>query len=169
MSTETNTEKIGKRSVFNRDLLTACICLAVSCLYMYCARTYPNLNPDYLEVSASFFPTLVASVMIICSLSMLVKAIVKPKIYEPITPEKKRGLLRGILTILVCLLYVLAFKPLGYIPSSMLAVFAVMIIFGNRRWPVIIAVTIIFPILLYAAFRYGLKIKLPVGILTFLK
>ncbi len=169
MSTENNSGTQGKKSGINRDLLTAIVCLAISVTYMICARTYPNLNPDYLAISASFFPTLVAAIMILCSISMLIKALIKPKSYEPLTAEQKRGYLRGLLTILVCLLYVMLFKPLGYIPSSMLAVFALMIIFGNRRWPVIIVITVLFPILLYVAFRYGLRIRLPVGILTFLK
>lgn len=169
MTTESGNEKQEKRSGINRDLLTAVVCLAVSVTYMICARTYPNLSPSYLAVSAAFFPTIVAAVMIVCSLFMLIKAIIKPKQYEALTPEMKRGYLRGLLTILVSFLYVLAFKPVGYILSSMLAVFALMVIFGNRKWLLMCIITIVFPVLLYVAFRYGLNIKLPVGILTFLK
>lgn len=162
-------EKNTKSGGINKGLLTAIPCVLLSAAYLVCARTYPNLNPDYLDISASFFPTLVAVIMIICSLSMLVKAIIKPEIRKPLSASEKKGLLRGVLTILVCFLYVIAFKPVGYIISSMLAVFALMVIFGNRRWGLITVITICFPILLYVAFRFGLRIKLPVGILTFLK
>lgn len=153
----------------NKSLPTALLCLVVSVAYMICARTYPGLNPAYLDISAAFFPTVVAGIMIVCSVVMLIKAIVKPEIREPLSAEEKKGYLRGILTILTCLIYVLIFKPVGYIVSSMLAVFALMLIFGNRRWKIIIPITIVFPILLYLAFSYGLKIVLPAGILSFLK
>lgn len=168
MSDEMNSAGSKRRLIVNKDFLTALVCLAVSVTYMICARTYPNLSPDYLEVSAAFFPTIVAAAMIVCSVCMLIKAIVNPKHYEPMTSTEKRGYLRGLLTILVCFVYVLIFEPLGYILSSMLAVFTLMIIFGNRRWPVVIAITVVFPIVLYVAFRYGLLIRLPAGILTFL-
>lgn len=152
----------------NKGLLTAIPCLLVSLAALYCSRTYPGLYADYMLVSAAFFPTVVSIVAVICSILMLIKAIVKPEYAEPLTAEQKKGYLRGVLTILDCLIYVLIFKPVGYIISTIAALFALMVIFGNRKWVPMAIISVVLPILLYLAFHYLLQTNLPVGILTFL-
>lgn len=156
------TEK--KPARLNRGLLTAIPCLAASCLCLIASRTYPNLTADYMAVSAAFFPTIVSAIMVAVSLIMLLFAFIKPDIVE-ISDATKRAYIRGLLAILICVIYVAIFKPVGYIVSSVLAVFAMMLVFGNRKWKQMIIISVVFPVLLYLAFYYGLSTNLPSGVL----
>lgn len=162
-----SSEKKGIR--INKGLITAIGCLVVSLLFLYCSRTYPNLDADFMIVSAALIPTIVSTIAVVMSVILLIKAIIKPEYTEPLTDQQKRGLLRGLFAILDCFVYVLLFKPLGYILSSMLAVFAMMLIFGNRKWWLMVLISVVLPILLYFAFHGLLQTNLPTGILTFLK
>lgn len=157
-----------KKKGLNKGLLTAIPCLILSIVCLVCARTYPKLQADYMLISASFFPTIVSIMMVVMSVIMLIEAIVKPKYAEPLTESQKKGYLRGLLAILNCIFYVLIFKPVGYIISSMIAVFLMMLIFGNRKWKLMIIVSIVLPIVLYLVFFYLMQTALPAGILQFM-
>lgn len=150
----------------NKNLLIAIPCLIFSVACLICSRTYPNLSASYMLVSASFFPTIVSVLAIIMSVIMLVRAFIKPEYLKPLSEQQKRGYLRGILTILDCYLYILLFKPLGYILSSILCYFILMVIFGNRKWGLMIVMSIALPIVLYLAFFYLLQTNLPAGVLS---
>ncbi|MCI7742410.1 MAG: tripartite tricarboxylate transporter TctB family protein [Clostridiales bacterium] len=165
MPEKTSEEKKGMR--INKGILTAIPCLIFSVLCLVASRTYPNLTASYMLVSASFFPTIVSVLAIIMSLIMLIEAIVKPDVRDPLTAQEKKGYLRGLLTILDCLAYLLLFKPLGYILSSILAYFALMVIFGNRRWVLMVIMSIVLPVALYLAFYYLLQTNLPMGVLQY--
>lgn len=165
---ENNSVSEKKEIRFNKGLLTAIPCLLFSLVCLYCSRTYPKLSADYMLVSASFFPTIVSIIAIAMSVIMLIAAIIKPERSEPLDEQQKRGLIRGILAILNCILYVLIFKPVGYIISSIICLFFMMLIFGNRKWVTMMIISIVFPILLYLCFFYLLQTNLPMGILSFI-
>lgn len=166
---ESTSSSEKKELRLNKGLITAIVCLAVSLIFLYCSRTYPNLQADFMIVSASLIPTIVSVIAVVMSVIMLIKAIVKPEYTEPLTELQKKGLLRGLLAIADCFVYVLLFEPLGYILSSMLAVFVMMIIFGNRKWWLMAVISVVLPIALYFAFHGLLQTNLPVGVLKFLK
>ncbi len=158
-------EKKGMR--LNKGLLCAIPSLIFSLVCLYASITYPNLKTDYMQVSASFFPTVVSVIMAAVSLIMLIEAIVKPDIREPLSDTEKKAYLRGILAIADCIFYVAIFKPVGYIISSILALFAMMVIFGNRKWKAMIITSIAMPIVLYLVFYYALQTNLPAGVLQY--
>ncbi len=159
----------GKQGVrINKGLLTAIPCLIFSVLCMVASRTYPKLTASYMLVSASFFPTIVSGIAIAMSLIMLVKAILKPEFRDPLTAQEKKGLFRGLLTIADCFVYILLFKPLGYILTSTLCYFALMLIFGNRKWLQMVIMAIVLPLLLFFAFTRLLGTNLPLGVLQYI-
>ena len=168
MQNETaSTQKEGGGLRINKGLICAIACLLFSVLYLVAARTYPNLSTDYMLVSAAFFPTVVAIVMIVCSVVMLIKAIVKPEVRAPLSKKEKTAYTRGLLAILDCIVYALLFEPLGYIVSSTLALFVLMIIFGNRKWWLMALVSIVLSVLLYLLFYYVMQTNLPAGVLGY--
>ena len=160
------TEKKVKQ--INIGLLTAIPCLIVSCVLLGLVLAYPGLERDYLLVSARAFPRVVCILMVASSVWLLIDAITKPKLRAPLTAEEKVSFRRGVLAILCTLGYVLLFKTLGYIVSSVIVLFLMMLIFGNRKWKQMIIISIVFPVILYFAFKFGLKTPLPEGILEFL-
>ena len=155
------TEKVLR---VNKGLLTAIGCLVFSCVCLWASRTYPNLSAPYMNISASFFPTMVSIIMVLLSVVMLIKAFTKPEICE-ISPAQQKAYLRGLLAIVVSLVYVLIFKPVGYILSSIVCLFAMMLVFGNRKWVPMAIISVALPILLYMVFYYVLKTNLPAGLL----
>lgn len=163
MPEKSSEQKKGLR--INKGLLTAIPCLLFSVLCLVASRTYPKLSASYMLVSASFFPTIVSIIAIAMSLIMLIKAIVKPEIREPLTDLEKKGLLRGLFTIADCFVYILLFKRLGYILTSMICYFALMLIFGNRKWVQMIIMAIVLPLILFFAFTKLLGTNLPLGVL----
>ncbi|MEG1584915.1 MAG: tripartite tricarboxylate transporter TctB family protein, partial [Anaerovorax sp.] len=67
-------------------------------------------------------------------------------------------------------LYVAAFKPLGFILSSVAFLFCAMLFLTpkeKRNWIYIVALSVIIPIAVYFLFVSGFRLKLPAGILNF--
>ena len=56
---EVNSTNEKKARGLNKGLLCAIPCLILSVVCLVCSRTYPKLQADYMQVSASFFPTVV--------------------------------------------------------------------------------------------------------------
>ena len=76
----------------------------------------------------------------------------------------------GIVTILIMLVYMLVFEPVGFIVSSILFLFALMNWFANsknRNIPLFAVISVIMPIAVSALFNYVIKMPLPKGIIGF--
>ncbi|MBQ5420681.1 MAG: tripartite tricarboxylate transporter TctB family protein, partial [Clostridium sp.] len=76
----------------------------------------------------------------------------------------------GVVTILIMLVYMLAFEPVGFIVSSIVFLFALMNWFANNenRKPVLFAIiAILLPIAVDALFVFVIKMPLPKGIIGF--
>ncbi len=67
---------------------------------------------------------------------------------------------------LVSLLYVLSFRPLGYLIATPLYVALSLRILNERNWLLIGAVAILFTLIFYVIFAQGLGVWLPVGPFT---
>ena len=68
------------------------------------------------------------------------------------------------------LLYVIAFEPVGFLLSSMVYLFAQILLMSNRdnRRPVLFAaISVALPVGIALLFAYVIKMPLPVGILGF--
>jgi len=67
-------------------------------------------------------------------------------------------------TVLIMVLYLAALEPLGYLLATPLALAALMVFLGSRRWGLIIVVAIAATAVVYVGFRKGMLILLPGGI-----
>ena len=67
---------------------------------------------------------------------------------------------------LVSLLYVLSFRPLGYLIATPLYVALSLRILNERNWLLIGAVAVLFTVIFYIIFAQGLGVWLPVGPFT---
>lgn len=156
-----------KSNGINMDLIAGILLTAIAALLLIASFTYPKLNRDDLIVGADLFPKVVAAGMLVCALVILIKAIVKPVYRPPFTKEEKKEYLRTAIVIALCVLYTLVMPKLGFILTSILTLAAVQWVFGNRNILALILVSILFPVILFAAFKYGLGVQLPAGILSF--
>lgn len=158
--------KSSKRGL-NINLFAGIFCLTMSALFLYASWTYPKLDRVGLIVGARLFPKIVSVGMLVSSIAVILQALLKPQPREAYTGEEKREYLRALAVIALCIAYVLVMPFLGFLITSVIFTAAAQVIFGNRNIPSLVLVSILFPVALYAAFRYGLSVLLPVGLFGF--
>lgn len=107
-------------------------------------------------LSPWLFPLLLAVFALLLSAALLWEGRA-PRAAEPGGQDlKKLGLLLGL-----SLLYALLLPWLHFVPASALYLAALMGCLGERRWPLIAAVALLLPLLLFALFGLGLRVRLP--------
>ncbi len=82
---------------------------------------------------------------------------------------KDRGVLYALISILLCVAYVMLFKAFGYVLVSFIVCFAIMILIGKRNWLQMILVSLLVPLCMWLLFYLLLKVNIPMGPLTFLR
>ena len=82
---------------------------------------------------------------------------------------KDRGVQYALLTILLCVAYVMLFKTLGYVLVSFIVCFVIMILIGKRHWLQMVLVSFLVPLFMWLLFYLLLKVNIPMGPLTFLR
>lgn len=75
-------------------------------------------------------------------------------------PINWTGELRALLVFGVCVVYMLLFKRIGYLLSTLLCTTLVLVILGDRKWKHYVSVYAVGG-LMYVVFQYLLKINLP--------
>jgi putative tricarboxylic transport membrane protein len=125
--------------------------------------------------NAQFIPRIIGIALILLSVIIVVMAMVKmlrgrgaAADEAPVKRDNRftLGLTAGLL-----ILYALAFRPLGYIVSSVIYLFFQVLLLTPKerrtRRAVLTTTTVavVVPVLVYIACRYGLEILLPVGLI----
>lgn len=134
-------------------------------------------------VNAAFMPRLVGGAMAVCALIVMVEGIFHLKKVQQAPPSDapQEAEIPGvnkdepkpmIATILLMIGYALLFEPLGFILSSALYAFGQIMVLTlpenrtKKQWIMAAVVAVVVSVLVYAAFRYGLDMLLPVGPLS---
>lgn len=81
-------------------------------------------------------------------------------------PGHRASALQAFLLVAVCLLYALAFRPVGYLLATPLFVFAGLAVLGERRWGINAVIALGFTAVSYIVFAQILSVRVPVGPLT---
>ena len=121
--------------------------------------------------SAALFPYVIAGLGFILSVSLLIKAMVRPSTVTtgdsgPLGLEQFRRLIP---LIAITVVFILLFEVLGFIISAILVSFMVLWYYGasfRKEWKIIIPLAILFPIELNYVFKTVLYVPLPGGFLT---
>ena len=74
---------------------------------------------------------------------------------------KRNGLPQAVVCFLVIVVSVVLLKWLPYVPITIGMLFLLILVIGNRKWPVMVIVSVIMPIAVYYFFTMGLKLVLP--------
>lgn len=165
-----------------KELLIGVFLLVVFLLIFYGASHITAKISDGV-VSARFFPYLVAGFGTILSLSLVISNAYKKwvlKVGAPkagqeaqtINEEKKSGppIRWGmiVLSIVLMAIYLILIDILGFIVASMLYLMAqILILQQNRtvkRVIMVVAISIVVPVIIYLPFRYIFSLMLPLGI-----
>ena len=71
--------------------------------------------------------------------------------------------------LLLCALFVVFFKPLGYVVCGAVLCFVIMVLIGKRNWPQMVLVSILVPLGMWLVFYKVLTVNIPMGPLQFLR
>ena len=125
-------------------------------------------------INSRFFPKLLSILLIILSIIMSAENYLKKSPEEERdsgdkkdAQAEKHAWMRLILLGVLCLLYYLAFEPLGFLVSSALFMFGFSLILKTRKWYVILSLSVVSPLLVYLLFNTLLGAPLPEGIFYF--
>jgi hypothetical protein len=127
-----------------------------------------NMPPDFImKVGPSFFPTILASLLIVFSAASIVFALLgKSKgSVEPIRLSDK-GVQRGIITLLATIVFCAILDPLGFIPTAIIFLAFMMLLMGNRKPKQLLIAPPLVTLAIWLIFEKALNLSMPAGILT---
>ncbi len=127
-----------------------------------------NMPADrIMKIGPSFFPSILAGLLILFSLVLLVNALRGRSIG---TVERARlsdkGVQRGLITLAATLVFCAVVTPLGFMLSSILFLLFMMLLLGNRK-PLQLAVAPpLISVAIWVIFEKVLKLSMPAGVLA---
>lgn len=119
------------------------------------------------DMGSGFFPAVIAAAVVVVAIIHLILVLRDKGQNEVKGVGDVRG---GLETIVLVLLYVAAFQPVGFIISTVLYLFLQIIVLTPAekiRLPFISAFSFIFPFFIYVFFVYVINTPLPIGMFGF--
>jgi putative tricarboxylic transport membrane protein len=151
------------------DAVFGALFLALSLLVLWTVRGYPTIPGQHFGPAA--FPGLVAAVLAACSLLLIVQGV---RARRKVPWLQLGAWLRSppqlaAFTVAVCslVLYVVAAERLGFLPTGVVMLAALMRALGVR-WPKALVVAVLATLAIHVAFYKGLRVPLPWGVLPVL-
>lgn len=116
-------------------------------------------------MSPYLFPMIVAGMAILLGIGIIVESRGKDEKQAKAESEGGRSTLRKtldvVLVIVLAVLYDIALRYAGFIPSTAVFLAAMVLFLGERKWYIFVPVAVLTPLILYAIFRLGLNVRLP--------
>lgn len=119
------------------------------------------------DVGSAFFPKVVAVAIIVVAIFRLVMALREKESEVKASNNDLRG---GLETILLIIVYVFAFNPVGFLISTAVYLFLQMLVLApaeKRNLPLFAGLSVAVPIFVYIMFVYVIKTVLPRGLFGF--
>ena len=142
-------------------------------------QTYSFQEVKNTYVQAAVFPQIMCVGMLIFAIILLIQSIIKlmtmdenDPLAEPaasINFIKDRGVLAALFVMLLCVLFVMFFKSLGYVICGAVLCFVIMVLIGKRNWLQMVLVSILVPLGMWLVFYKVLTVNIPMGPLQFLR
>ena len=142
-------------------------------------QTYSFQEVKNTYVQAAVFPQIMCVGMLIFAVILLIQSIIKlmtmdenDPLAEPaasINFIKDKGVLAALFVMLLCALFVVFFKPLGYVICGAVLCFVIMVLIGKRNWLQMVLVSILVPLGMWLVFYKVLTVNIPMGPLQFLR
>lgn len=149
------------------DMLCSAIFLAFGGVMLKFSLSIRHIIPT--DVGSGYVPVFLSVCILITAGAKLALTLLDKK--PPKAAAKSDSDLAGGLgTVGLMLLYVIAFEPVGFLLSSMVYLFAQILLMSSRenRRPVpFAAISVILPLAIALLFAYVIKMPLPAGILGF--
>lgn len=159
------------------NLIGSLIFIAVGVWALIQTYSFQEVKNTYVQ--AAVFPQIMCVGMLIFAIILLIQSIIKlmtmdenDPLAEPaasINFIKDKGVLAALFVMLLCALFVVFFKPLGYVVCGAVLCFVIMVLIGKRNWPQMVLVSILVPLGMWLVFYKVLTVNIPMGPLQFLR
>ena len=159
------------------NLIGSLIFIAVGVWALIQTYSFQEVKNTYVQ--AAVFPQIMCVGMLIFAVILLIQSIIKlmtmdenDPLAEPaasINFIKDKGVLAALFVMLLCALFVVFFKPLGYIICGAVLCFVIMVLIGKRNWLQMVLVSILVPLGMWLVFYKVLTVNIPMGPLQFLR
>jgi hypothetical protein len=114
----------------------------------------------------NFFPQLLALLLGICAIALIVKAL-QGKALQQNDRIDAQGFLRMVLSIGICIGYLLLMQVIGFALATMVFLFVLMTFLEQQGMIKRIGSSVVVALIVWAIFRYFLVIPIPTGMLSF--
>lgn len=159
------------------NLIGSLIFIAVGVWALIQTYSFQEVKNTYVQ--AAVFPQIMCVGMLIFAVILLIQSIIKlmtmdenDPLAEPaasINFIKDKGVLAALFVMLLCALFVVFFKPLGYVVCGAMLCFVIMVLIGKRNWLQMVLVSILVPLGMWLVFYKVLTVNIPMGPLQFLR
>ena len=159
------------------NLIGSLIFIAVGVWALIQTYSFQEVKNTYVQ--AAVFPQIMCVGMLIFAVILLIQSIIKlmtmdenDPLAEPaasINFIKDKGVLAALFVMLLCALFVVFFKPLGYVICGAVLCFVIMVLIGKRNWLQMVLVSILVPLGRWLVFYKVLTVNIPMGPLQFLR
>ena len=159
------------------NLIGSLIFIAVGVWALIQTYSFQEVKNTYVQ--AAVFPQIMSVGMLIFAVILLIQSIIKlmtmdenDPLAEPaasINFIKDKGVLAALFVMLLCALFVVFFKPLGYVVCGAVLCFVIMVLIGKRNWLQMVLVSILVPLGMWLVFYKVLTVNIPMGPLQFLR
>ena len=138
--------------------------VAISFLFHASSDRYSAGVADY-GFSPVFFPEILLFLWLGLSLLLAVKTWISIRVLrsEMLGDSNKLSAVRPMLCFSLSVAYAVLMLQVGFLFSSILFCISFIRLFGYKRWSVAIPISIIFPIVVWYVFNFGLHVPLPVS------
>ena len=154
------------------NLIGSLIFIAVGVWALIQTYSFQEVKNTYVQ--AAVFPQIMCVGMLIFAVILLIQSIIKlmtmdenDPLAEPaasINFIKDKGVLAALFVMLLCALFVVFFKTLGYVVCGAVLCFVIMVLIGKRNWLQMVLVSILVPLGMWLVFY-----KVLTGPLQFLR
>ena len=159
------------------NLIGSLIFIAVGVWALIQTYSFQEVKNTYVQ--AAVFPQIMCVGLLIFAVILLIQSIIKlmtmdenDPLAEPaasINFIKDKGVLAALFVMLLCALFVVFFKPLGYVVCGAVLCFVIMVLIGKRNWLQMVLVSILVPLGMWLVFYKVLTVNIPMGPLQFLR
>ena len=159
------------------NLIGSLIFIAVGVWALIQTYSFQEVKNTYVQ--AAVFPQIMCVGMLIFAVILLIQPIIKlmtmdenDPLAEPaasINFIKDKGVLAALFVMLLCALFVVFFKTLGYVVCGAVLCFVIMVLIGKRNWLQMVLVSILVPLGMWLVFYKVLTVNIPMGPLQFLR
>ena len=162
-------EPVNKKTstVAFSNLIGSIIFLVVGIWAYIKTLSFPTVRGSYVQPAA--FSQIMLVGMLFFSVVLLIQSIWNLTHLKQDSPAaekaaslnvlKDRGVQYALISILLCVAYVLLFKTLGYVLVSFLVCFAIMVLIGKRKWFQMILISLLVPLFMWLLFYILLKVN----------